>query len=227
MGDVGGTFAELGAQRFPRLQLGAVGFDLAAHVLLASAARFDLLQRSGEQAAGQRAVADEAHAVLLHRGDHLELDRSRREVVHGLLGGEAQEMPVARKLVGSSDVPTGEVRRADVQDLALALELLHGFPDLVPPGVPVDVMHLIQVDGVGAHAPQRLLALPDDRQLRQSGFVGPVAHGAVDLGRQHDLVATPASLVEPLADDVLTGAHTQMTPVHVGGIEEVDAVRDG
>ena len=55
-------------------QLGAVRLDLAPHVLLAAAARLDLLQRAGEQAARQRAVADQAHAVLLHRGDHLELD---------------------------------------------------------------------------------------------------------------------------------------------------------
>ena len=95
--DVGGTFADLGAQRLPRFELGAIGLDLAAHVLLVAAALGHLLQRAGEQATRERAVADQPHAVLLDGGDHLEFDRACGEVVERLLGGQAQGVAVAAR----------------------------------------------------------------------------------------------------------------------------------
>ena len=57
--------------------------------------------------------------------------------------------------------------------------------------------------------------------------VGPVAHVAVDLGRQHDLLAPPAALREPAADDLLGDAFALLPAVDVGGVEEVDARAPG
>src|SRR3546814_3205568 len=64
--------------------------------------------------------------------------------------------------------------------------------------------------------------LPADVQRGQLGVVGPVAHRAVELGREDGLLPAAAALGEPPADDVLGDALAELPPVDVGGVEEVD-----
>ena len=66
-------------------------------------------------------------------------------------------------------------------------------------------------------APQAVLDLPDDPAARVAALVRVVAHRAVDLRREHDVVAPAAG--ERLADDLLRLA----ARVDVGGVDEVDA----
>ena len=67
-----------------------------------------------------------------------------------------------------------------------------------------------------------------DVQRRQLVPVGPaVAHEAVELGREDGLVAALAALREPRAEDLLGPAAVLAPAVHVGGVEEVDAVLVG
>ena len=73
----------------------AVRLDLLAHVVGGAPALAQLLERAGEQPAGERAVADQPHPVLADRGDHLELDRPLVQVVDGLLGREAERVAPA------------------------------------------------------------------------------------------------------------------------------------
>jgi len=84
------------------------------------------------------------------------------------------------------------------------------------------VVHLVQVDPVGLEAPQRGLALADDAGGQQLALVGPVAHRPVDLGGDDDLVAAPAALGEPAADDLLGDALALAPAVDVGRVEDVD-----
>ena len=104
------------------------------------------------------------------------------------------------------DGPAGEVRRAHVDHLALLHQDLHRLPDLVEGRAPVDVVHLVEVDVVGLQAPQRPLAGAADVARREERVVGPVAHRAVQLGRDDDLVAPAAALGEPPSDDLLGDA---------------------
>src|SRR4029079_5750735 len=101
---------------------------------------------------------DETEAVLLARGEHLELDRSIDQVVEALLRDEPEEVPRARPLRRLRDVPAREGRRADVEHLPLADERLHRLPDLVPGRRAIDVVHLVEVDRVRLHALEGLLA---------------------------------------------------------------------
>ena len=78
---------------------------------------------------------------------------------------------------------------------------------------PVD---LVEVDVVGAEPAQAGLALADDPPARVAVMFGSVAHRAVHLGREDDVVAAAG---ERLADDLLRLAGG----VHVGGVDEVDA----
>ena len=82
--------AQVGADLLVALQPIAVLVDLVLQVLGGATTLVDLLERSGQQAAGERAPGDQAHPVLLDRRDHLELERALGQVVEGLLGREAR-----------------------------------------------------------------------------------------------------------------------------------------
>ena len=86
---------------------------------------------------------------------------------------------------------------------------------LVDVGAGIGAVDLVQVDVVGVEPAEALLALADDPAARVALHVGVGAHVAVDLGRQHDVVA---AALDRLGDDRLrlTGR------VHVGGVDEVD-----
>src|SRR5262249_30272402 len=151
----------------------------------------------------ERAPRDETEAVLLAGRDHLELDRAVDQVVEALLRDEAEEVPLASELAGAGDVPAGEIRGADVDDLALADQDLHRLPDLVPGRPAIDVMHLVEVDRVGLEPLERALARADDVERGEPRLVRPVSHRSEDLGREDDLLAAAAALREPAADDLL------------------------
>ena len=58
--------------------------------------------------------------------------------------------------------------------------------------------------------------------------VGPVAHGAIDLGGQDEFLAASAALRQPPANELLgealaPPAFTQLVAIGVGGIEKIEA----
>src|SRR5207302_2478759 len=139
----GGLLADLRAELLPPLELRPQRLVARVRVL---AARGVGRLRAAEHPARERTPRDDTEAVVPARGEHFELDRARREVVEALLAHEPEEVAARRSLVGLRDVPAREVAAADVDDLAVVDELLHGLPDLVPRRVPVDVVHLVEVD---------------------------------------------------------------------------------
>ena len=194
-----------------------------------------LPEHAAEQSAVQRGPRDDADAVVDRRGQHLKLDLSDQQVIDGLLADQPEEATRGRRVVSLGDVPGREVRRADIDDLALGDEHLHRLPDLVPHGVPVDMVHLVQVDVVGAEPAQRRVAGAPDVQRGKLALVGPVPHGPVQLGGQHGPLPPAAAAREPVTDDLLGPARMRFVvladlpgrggrpAVAVGGVEEVDA----
>jgi hypothetical protein len=144
-------------------------------------------------------------------------------VVQRLLAHQSGEVATAGLGLRGGDVPTGEVAAAGVEDLALRHRGLHGLPDLVPRGVPVNVVKLEQVDVVGLQPLQALVERAADVQGRELGVVGPVGHVAVHLRGQHGVLAAVAALGEIAADDALGGTAAELRAVDVGGVEEVEA----
>src|SRR5581483_10361736 len=129
-----------------------------------------------------------------------------------------------RGLLRLREMPAGEVAAADVQHLALLHELLHRLPDLLPGALPIDVMHLIQIEMVGAQAPQTALARFTDMPRREPRLIRPIAHAAVHLRRKHDFLAAAAALREPAADDLFGYAFANLPAIDVRGVEEIEAV---
>src|SRR5205823_1944948 len=157
------------------------------------------------------------------RAEHLQLDRARAQVVEALLGDEPEEVARRRPGVRLRDLPAGEVAAPHVHDLASGDELLHRLPDLVPGCLPVDVVHLVEVDAVGLQAAEALVARAPDVVRGEPRVVRPLAHRGIDLGGEDDRLAAAAALREPAADDLLGDALAAAPAVDVRRVEEVDA----
>src|SRR5437667_19315 len=133
-----------------------------------------------------------------------ELERAEARVE--LLRHQTQEVARRRRGARLRDLPAGEVAAPDVEHLPLLDEHLHRLPQLVPRRVPVDVVHLVEVDVVGAQAAQAALARLADVIGGEAPVVRTRAHPPVDLGREDDPLAPATALREPAADDLLGDA---------------------
>src|SRR5439155_22449786 len=125
-------------------------------------------------------------------GDDLELDGPRAQVVEALLRDDAEQMPDRGAGVRLRELPGREVAAADVEHLAGPDELVHRLPELVEGRGAVDVVHLVEVDVVGAEAPEALVARAPDVVGGQPAVVRARPHAPVDLGGQHAALAPSA-----------------------------------
>src|SRR5205823_6116899 len=103
--DVGGRLAELAAEGLVRLELRAVPLDALLQPFARPAALLRLLERAAEQAARERAPRNHPDAVRAARGEHLQLDRARAQVVEALLGDEPEEVARRRPGVRLRELP--------------------------------------------------------------------------------------------------------------------------
>src|ERR1035438_5977018 len=106
-------------------------------------------------------------------------------------------MTLTGLLVGLGDLPTREVTASDIQNLAFAVELFHGLPDLFPWARAVHMVHLVEVDVIGLEPLETGLTGFADVEGGKAGRVGPIPHGAEDLGGQDHLIAAAPALGEP------------------------------
>ena len=162
-------------------------------------------------------------AVLLCGRDDLQFHVAGQQVVDGLFADQPVVVAAAGGLLGLGDVPAGEVAAARVQDLALLDGDLDRLPDLIPGRVPVHVMELVEIDVVRLQPLQAGIQRPADIQCGELGLVGPVRHGAVQLGGEHRVLPALAALGEPAAEDFLRPAAVARPAVDVGGVDEIDA----
>lgn len=85
------------------------------------------------------------------------------------------------------------------------------------------MVELVEVDVVGREALQARIEGAADVQGGKPGFVGPVLHGAVNLGGEHRPLPALAALGEPAAQNFLGPAPVLGAAVDVGRVKEIDA----
>src|SRR5665647_2439048 len=132
-----------------------------------------------KETAVQRRPREDAQAVLLRRGNDFQLNGAGEQVVDGLFADQAGVVAPGGGGLCRGDVPAGEVAAARVQDLALLDGHLDGLPDLIPRGIPVDVVELVDVDVVRLEAFEAGVQCSTDVQSRELALIGPLCHAAV------------------------------------------------
>ena len=180
--DVGRVLAELGAEVLARLDR-VRGACSSASCARPAAPRLPSLASCGaRRRAARRAAATTGSRrgrSARHGRQHLELDS------RGAAGCRCdcsltrpRKLRRRGRLLRLRDVPAGEVATSRRRGPCPARRSdLHRLPDLVPRRVPVDVVHLVEVDVVGLQPPQADRRRPGgccsaDRRV----VVGPVAH---------------------------------------------------
>ena len=124
------------------------------------------------------------------------------------------------------DLPPGEVGGAQVADLAGPDQVVQHGQGLLDRGQRVRLVHLVEVDVVGAqpaqgrfHRPYHVAPAAPGTPVRPVGAV----HVAAELGGDQD-VRTPAVGLQRGAEELLGAA---LVAVDVRGVEQRDAVIDG
>ena len=117
---------------------------------------------AGQQAAGQRAPADQPEALVGARRQYLALDVAADQVVQVLTAAEPLEPLTLRHGVGFDQLPGVEVAAPDVADPPLAHEVVQGPHRLLNRGVRVGPVDLVQVDVVGPEPLEAGVARLDD-----------------------------------------------------------------
>src|SRR5437016_11084610 len=109
-------------------------------------------------------------------------------------------------------------RRADIAGLAGLDDVVQRFDRLLDRRVVVPAMDLIEIDVIGAEAPQARIDFGHDRLARQAGAIGARPHPAIDLGSDDDLVSS-GEILDRTPENLLAAAER----IAVRRVEEIDA----
>jgi hypothetical protein len=111
-------------------------------------------------------------------------------------------------------------RRADIAGLAGLndIDIVERFERLLDRRVIVPSMDLVEVDVIGAEAPQARVDLGHDPLARQAGAIGSRPHPAIDLGSDDDLVSS-VEILDRTPENLLAAAER----IAVRRVEEIDA----
>ena len=93
---------------------------------------------------------------------------------------------------GVGELPRGEVRAADVANLALRDEIVERPQRLLDGRARIGLVQLVEVDVVGAKSPQAVLDRLHDVAARRPALDVDVVHLPSELGREHDVAPARA-----------------------------------
>ena len=171
---------------------------------------------AAEHSASERAVGHYAQAVVRAGGDDFGFDQSGDGAVRGLAHDGLGDAHAACRLDHARDAPASEIRNAVVADLAVVDQACKRRQGLLNRRGFVILVHVIDVDPVGAQPTQAVFHLVHDPAARQALIIGLVANRIGHLGRQHP---ARAILGDQPTDDALGFA----LGVVVGGVDGVQA----
>ncbi len=168
-----------------------------------------------QEAAGERAPDEDADPLVEARRDELVLRLAGLQRVVDLLAHVALRAEAIGDRERLHEVPAREVRAADVADLPLTDERVERLDRLLDRGLPVPLVHLVEVDVVDPEAPQAVVAGAHEVLTRETRVVRSVPDREARLRRDEQSIAPP---LDRCPDDLLGDA----ARVDVGGVDDVD-----
>ena len=170
-----------------------------------------------QQAAREREVREHADPEPVADGQELCLGLPPEQRILVLRAHRPRPAVPLREAVDLLDGTRLEVRVADVTDLPFADELVERAERLFVRRDPVGTVVLVEIDVVGAQAPERRVDRLADVPARAARLC-PVAHVVAELRRENDVVAPP---FEHPSEQILASA---AVAVDVGGVEQRHAL---
>ncbi len=122
---------------------------------------------------------------MTQRRNDFQLNRALSQIVQALFRCQPQQVARVSLALCSGNIPAGKVTAAHIADFTLTDKLFHGLPDLLPGGVPVDMVHLIEIDMVRFQPFQAGLTGTADMVGRQVFIVRTRVHRLVNFRGQH------------------------------------------
>src|ERR1700722_16822484 len=171
---------------------------------------------AGQKAAGDRAPHEDSELLIEGDGNEFVFGLARLERVMKRLRHEWDAAVAARDLHRLHHVPAGPVRTADVAHLARAHETVERLHRLLERSQAVPLMHLIEIDDIGAQTLEARLACANEMPSGKAAIVRPLPHRKARLGR--DQHAGLALMPHRFADQVFRAA----AGIDVGGVNEID-----
>ena len=154
---------------------------------------------AGQQAARKRAPDQDPEALVDRERYQFVLRLAGLQRVVDLLADEPRQAEPFRGAEGLHQLPGGVVGGTDVAHLALLDQQVERPERLLERGLAVPLVHLVQVDVVGAEAAQARLAAGDDVLAGKAGVVRAVSHRHPHLGGdEHPVPAAGQHLAEDL-----------------------------
>ena len=177
---------------------------------------------AGEKPAGQRKVRQDRKPEFEGGRNHLGFDGAVHEAVFILGGDVAAGAGGAGNPLAGGDLPAGEVRVADVTDLASGHEVVEGAEGFVKGRARVGKVNLVEVEMVGVEAAEAGFDGLHDVAAGGAFHVDVVVgHGAAELAGDDGFVAMSLEGFPEVFLGEAAGA------VDVGGVEEGDAGVEG
>ncbi|VGC13759.1 Uncharacterised protein [Klebsiella quasipneumoniae] len=122
---------------------------------------------------------------MTQRRNDLQLNCALGQIVQALFRGQPQQVARVSLALCRGNIPASKVTTAHVADFTLTDELFHRLPDLLPGRVPIDMVHLIEIDMVRFQPFQAGLTGPADMVGRQVFVVRTRVHRLVNFRGQH------------------------------------------
>ena len=172
---------------------------------------------SGELAPAERAPDDRADALIAAELHQLPFVVAIEQRIIGLVRDVAGIAVTVRRRERLHQMPAGEIRAADVTDLAGAHELIERRQRLLDRRVVVLAVQLQEVDRLDAEPLERALDRLQKMLARRAVVVRAVAHRECRLGGNEQAVALA---LDRLAQDLFG----EPGGIDVGGVEQAHAV---
>jgi len=83
---------------------------------------------------------------MLAGRNYFELDGPFGNIVDALFGDQSKIIAVLGCFAGFSNMPTGEIRGAIIDNFSRSIKLFETLPNLLPRNLPSNMVHLVEID---------------------------------------------------------------------------------
>src|ERR1700682_4845754 len=151
---------------------------------------------AGQQAAGKRTPYEQADVLGLQQGNDFPFEIAAGDRIISLKRVESGQVPELADAKGFGELPCLPVGAANIADLSLLHQGVESAKRLFERGHGIIAVDLVQVDMVGLQTAKTGLDAVHNVAARSPDIIPPRADAAIDLGRDHDILARDVEVLQ-------------------------------